>query len=60
LIVFSIVGNNSVAASFSGIIEGDENSLHARYGKFIEPFCGPATKNLNGYIWWLEVRMRAA
>lgn len=33
------------------------NSLHARYGKFIEPFCGPATKNLNGYIRWLEVRM---
>jgi len=26
------------------------NSLHARYGKFIEPFCGPATKNLDGYI----------
>ncbi len=33
------------------------NSLHARYGRFIEPFCGPATKNLNGYIRWLEVRM---
>lgn len=33
------------------------NSLHARYGKFIEPFCGPATKNLNGYIRWLELRM---
>ncbi|WP_169788507.1 IS1595 family transposase [Litoreibacter arenae] len=33
------------------------NSLHARYGKFIEPFCGPATKNLNGYIRWLEVRL---
>ncbi|MFA8386164.1 MAG: hypothetical protein ACEPO2_11115, partial [Pelagibaca sp.] len=27
------------------------------YGKFIEPFCGPATKNLNGYIRWLEVRL---
>ncbi|MCG6113175.1 MAG: hypothetical protein MEQ74_13560 [Paracoccus sp.] len=33
------------------------NSLHARYGKFIDPFCRPATKNLNGYIRWLEVRM---
>ncbi len=33
------------------------NSLHARSGKFIEPFCGPATKNLYGYIRWLEVRM---
>jgi transposase-like protein len=33
------------------------NSLHARYGKFIEPFCGPATKNLNGYIRWLEARL---
>lgn len=33
------------------------NSLHARYGSFIKPFCGPATKNLNGYIRWLEVRM---
>jgi len=32
-------------------------SLHARYGKFIEPFCGPATKNLNGYIRWLEFRL---
>lgn len=33
------------------------NSLHARYDKFITPFCGPATKNLNGYIRWLEVRL---
>lgn len=33
------------------------NSLHARYDKFIKPFCGPATKNLNGYIRWLEVRL---
>lgn len=33
------------------------NSLHARYGRFIKSFCGPATKNLNGYIRWLEVRM---
>jgi len=33
------------------------NSLHARYDKFIRPFCGPATKNLNGYIRWLEVRL---
>ncbi|WP_157733641.1 IS1595 family transposase [Antarctobacter heliothermus] len=32
------------------------NSLHARYKKFIKPFCGPATKNLNGYIRWLELR----
>lgn len=31
------------------------NSLHARYGKFIQPFCGPATKNLNGFIRWLKV-----
>jgi transposase-like protein len=33
------------------------NSLHARYGMFIKPFCGPATKNLDGYIRWLEVRL---
>ncbi|MCF8482006.1 MAG: IS1595 family transposase [Rhodospirillum sp.] len=33
------------------------NSLHARYGKFIEPVRGPATKHLNGYIRWLEVRI---
>jgi len=33
------------------------NSLHARYGTFIKPFCGPATKNLDGYIRWLEVRL---
>ncbi|WP_148275590.1 hypothetical protein L0Z66_06905 [Phaeobacter sp. BS34] len=33
------------------------NSLHARYGKFIEPFCQPTTKNLNDYIWWLEARI---
>jgi hypothetical protein len=34
------------------------NSLHARYGRFVKPFCGPATKNLNGYIRWLEVRLQ--
>ncbi|GHG95056.1 hypothetical protein [Pseudodonghicola xiamenensis] len=33
------------------------NSLHARYGKFIGPFCGPAAKNLNGDIRWLDVRL---
>ncbi|MDT8326644.1 MAG: hypothetical protein RQ750_04555 [Roseovarius sp.] len=33
------------------------NSLHARYGKIIEPFCGPTTKNLNGDIRWLEARL---
>ena len=33
------------------------NSLHARYEAFIKPFCGPAMKNLNGYIRWLEVRL---
>lgn len=33
------------------------NSLHARYKRFIKPFCGPATKNLAGYIRWLEVRL---
>ncbi|WP_300051197.1 IS1595 family transposase [Sulfitobacter sp.] len=33
------------------------NSLHARYDKFIKPFCGPATKNLNLYIRWLEARL---
>ncbi|SEN68866.1 hypothetical protein [Palleronia pelagia] len=33
------------------------NSLHACYKRFIKPFCGPATKNLNGYIRWLEVRL---
>jgi hypothetical protein len=29
------------------------NSLDARYKRFINPFSGPATKNLNGYICWL-------
>lgn len=33
------------------------NSLHARYNRFIKPFCGPATKNLSGYIRWLEARL---
>ncbi len=33
------------------------NSLHARYNKFIRPFCGPATKYLGGYIRWLEARL---
>lgn len=33
------------------------NSLHARYKRFIKPFCGPITKNLSGYIRWLEVRL---
>lgn len=33
------------------------NSLHARYKQFIKPFCGPASKNLNGYVRWLEVRL---
>lgn len=33
------------------------NSLHARYKGFITPFCGPASKNLNGYIRWLEARL---
>ena len=33
------------------------NSLHARYGTFIESFCWPATKNLGGYIRWMEVRL---
>ena len=33
------------------------NSLHARYKSFIKPFCGPATKNISGYIRWLEVRL---
>lgn len=33
------------------------NSLHARYDRFMKPFCGPTTKNLNGYIRWLEVRL---
>lgn len=33
------------------------NSLHARYDKFLRAFCGPATKNLKGYIRWLEVRL---
>lgn len=33
------------------------NSLHARYSEFIKPFCGPATKNLSGYIRWLEARL---
>lgn len=33
------------------------NSLHARYNKFIRPFCGPVTNYLGGYIRWLEVRI---
>ncbi|MEQ9240640.1 IS1595 family transposase [Roseovarius indicus] len=33
------------------------NSLHARYDMFIRRLCGPATKNLNGYIRWLEVQV---
>lgn len=33
------------------------NSLHACYNDFIKPFSGPATKNLNGYVRWLEVRL---
>ena len=33
------------------------NSLHARYKAFIKPFCGPATKNLNGCIRCLEMRL---
>lgn len=33
------------------------NPLHACYKRFIKPFCGPASKNLNGYIRWLDVRL---
>lgn len=33
------------------------NSLHARYNRSTMPLCGPATKNLNGYIRWLNARM---
>ena len=33
------------------------NSLHARCDRLIRPFCGPATKNLNDYIRWLDVRL---
>lgn len=33
------------------------DSLHARYKKFIKPFCGPAKKYLDGYIGWLEARL---
>ena len=33
------------------------NSLHARYDTFLRPFCGPATKYLDGCIRWLEVRL---
>ncbi|WGT51395.1 IS1595 family transposase [Thioclava nitratireducens] len=36
------------------------NSLHARYKRFIKPFCGPASKHLNGYIRWLELRLAGA
>lgn len=32
-------------------------SLHARYKRFIKLLCGPATKNLAGYIRWLQVRL---
>lgn len=44
-----------VAAGFYHI--QNVSSLHARYKRFIKPFCGPATKNLDGYIRWLEVRL---
>ena len=33
------------------------NSLHARYGAFIRPFCGPSRKFLDGYIRWFEMRL---
>jgi hypothetical protein len=33
------------------------NSLHACYGKFIKPLCGPATKNIDGYIRRFEARL---
>lgn len=33
------------------------NSLHARNNEFIKPLFGPATKNLNGHVRWLGVRL---
>jgi len=32
------------------------NSLHAQWKAFLRPFCGPASKNLDGYARWLIAR----
>ena len=32
------------------------NSLHSRYRRFIRPFCGPASKYLQGYVQWFIAR----
>jgi hypothetical protein len=32
------------------------NSLHDRFERFIEPFRGPATRNLSGYASWFIAR----
>ncbi|WP_176556282.1 IS1595 family transposase [Rubellimicrobium rubrum] len=32
------------------------NGLHARWKTFRRPFCGPATKNLDGYARWMLAR----
>lgn len=32
------------------------NSLHAQLKAFLRPFCGPASKNLDGYARWLIAR----
>ena len=33
------------------------NNLHGRFESFMRPFCGPATKNLQGYAAWLVARL---
>lgn len=53
-----VVGSKSGTRVASGCYQiQNVDSLHARYKRFIKPFCGPATKNLNGYFRWLEVRL---
>ncbi len=33
------------------------NNLHSRFQTFMDPFCGPATKNLPGYAAWFITRL---
>ena len=33
------------------------NNLHSRYEAFIRPFCGPASKYLDGYLQWFIARV---
>lgn len=34
------------------------NNLHSRFERFMKPFCGPATKNLQGYTAWFIQRLK--